>query len=66
MPSFQALGTFGPGPLHVWKLICPRGVPLGRALDELDPCPVEEDAADWDKDEDDLARLANMVTDVVK
>jgi hypothetical protein len=68
VPSFQALGTFGPGPspLHVWKLVCPRGVPLALALDKLDLCPVEEDEADWDEDEDDLARLANMVTDVVK
>lgn len=66
VPSYQSLGTFGPGPLHVWKLVCPRGVPLGRALDELVISPVGENEDDWEEDEKDLARLANMVTDVVK
>ena len=66
VPSFQSLGTLGSGPLHVWKLVCPRGVPLGRALDELNICPVGEDEVEWDENEDNIARLANMVTDLVK
>ena len=65
IPSFEKLGTLGR--LFVWKLDCPHGVPLGQVLDELSVYPADEpENWDWDENEDDLARLINMMRNMAK